>query len=125
MTSKILTIRQILEGIRTKNLEATLLFVDFSKVFNSIHKIKIEQILLAYGLHKETIAAIMILYKNRKVKVCSQDGDTDYFDILAGVQQGDTLAPYLFIICLDYVFRTSIDLMTENGSKLAKERSRK
>ena len=37
------------------------------------------------------------------------DGDTDYFDIVAGVLQGYTLAPYLFIICLDYVLRTSID----------------
>ena len=26
-----------------------------------------------------------------KVKVCSPDGDTDYFDIGAGVLQGDTL----------------------------------
>ena len=43
----------------------------------------------------------MMLYKNTKVKVCSPDGDTDYFDIVAGVLQGDTLAPYLFIICLD------------------------
>ena len=66
----------------------------------------------------------MILYKNTKVKVRSQDGDTDNFDIVSGVLQGDTLAPYLFIICLDYVPRTSIDLMKENGFKLAKERSR-
>ena len=58
-----------------------------------------------------------------KVKVCSPDGDTDYFDIVAGVLQGDTLALYLFIICLDYVLRTSIDLIKENGFKLAKERS--
>ena len=43
----------------------------------------------------------MRLYKNRKVKVCSPDGDTDFFDIVASVLQGDTLAPYLFIICLD------------------------
>ena len=66
-----------------------------------------EQILLAYGLPKETIAAIMMLYKNTKIKVCSLDGDTDCFDIVAGVLQGDTLTPYLFIICLDYVLRTS------------------
>ena len=31
----------------------------------------------------------------------------------------------LFIFCLDYVLRTSIDLMKENCFKLAKERSRK
>ena len=42
-----------------------------------------------------------------------------------GVLQGDTFSPYLFIICLDYVLRTSIDKMKENGFKLTKERSRR
>ena len=67
-----------------------------------------EQILLGYGVPKETIAAIMILYRNT-VKVRFPDGDTDYFDIVAGVLQRDALARYLFIICVDYVLRTSID----------------
>ena len=53
--------------------------------------------------------------KNTKVKIHSPDGDTDYFDIVTSVLQGDTLAPNLFIIiiCPDYVLRTSIDLMKE------------
>ena len=51
-----------------------------------------EQILLAYGLPKETVSGIMILYRNTKVKVRSPDGDTEYFAIVAGVLQGDTLA---------------------------------
>ena len=68
-----------------------------------------EQILLPYSLPKETDEAIMILYRNTKVKVHSPNGDIDYFNIVAGVLQGDTLAPYLFIICLDYVLRTLID----------------
>ena len=55
----------------------------------------------------------------------SPDGDTEYFDIVAGVLQGDTLAPYLFIICLDYVLRTSIDKIRENGFELTKKRSRR
>ena len=46
-------------------------------------------------------------------------------NIVAGVLQGDTLAAYLCIICRDYVLRMSIDLMRENGFKLAKERSRR
>ena len=75
-----------------------------------------EQILLAYSLPEETVAAITILYRNIKVKVRSTDEDTEYFDIAAGVLQGDTLALYLFIICLDYVLRTSIDNMRETAS---------
>ena len=82
-----------------------------------------EQIPLACGLPKETVAAIMMPYRNTKVKVRSSDWDSDYFDIVAGVLQGDALAPYLLIICLDYVLRTSIDKLKENGLKLTKERS--
>ena len=47
------------------------------------------------------------------------------FDIVAGVLQGDTLALYLFIICQNYVLRTSIDKMKENGFKLTKKSSRR
>ena len=82
-----------------------------------------EQILLAYGIPKETVAAITMLYWNTKLKVRLLDGE--YFDIVAGVLQGDTLAPYLFIICLDYVLRTSIDKIRGNGFELTKKRSRR
>ena len=67
----------------------------------------------------------MMLFRNTKVKVRSPDGDTDYFDIVAEVLQGDTFTPYLFIICLNYVLRTSINKMKDNGFKLTMERSRR
>ena len=67
----------------------------------------------------------MVLYGNTKVKVRCSDGNTDYFNIVAGVLQGDILAPYLFIICVDYLLRTSIDKMKENSFNLTKERSRR
>ena len=51
--------------------------------------------------------------------------NTDYFDIVTGMLRVDILALYLFIICLDNVLRTSMDLMKENGFRLAKERSRR
>ena len=50
-----------------------------------------------------------MLYKNKKAIVCSHNSDTNIFDIIAG----DTLT-YLFINCLDYILKTSIDLM-KNG----------
>ena len=65
-------------------------------------------------LPKETVTAIIILYRNTKVKVRSPDGNVD-FNIVAVFLQGDAFALYLFIICLDYVLRTSMDLIKENG----------
>ena len=91
------------------NLEATLLFVDFSKAFISIHRENMEQIFREYGLPKEIMIAIMVLYKNTKVIVRSHDGILNVFDIVAGVLLGDILAPYLLILSLDYVLRTSVE----------------
>ena len=83
-----------------------------------------EQIFLVFSIPKETVTAIIMLYKTTKVKVHSPDGDTDFFDIVACVLQGNTLASYLFIICQDYVLRTSIDLIKDNYFTLKKARSR-
>ena len=40
-----------------------------------------------------------------KVRARLPDGDTEFFDIIAGVLQENTLAQYPFIICFDYVFK--------------------
>ena len=37
-----------------------------------------------------------MLYKNTKEMVCSPDGNSNFFDIVAGVFQGDILAPYVY-----------------------------
>ena len=83
-----------------------------------------EQILLAYDLPKETITAMTMLYKNTKVKVRSLDGDRLLRDCSRCAAKR-YISPIPFIICLDYVLRTSIDLMKENGFKLEKARSRR
>ena len=56
--------------------------------------------------------------------VRSLDGVTDFFDIVIGVLQKDTLAPNLFIISIDYLLRTSIDLIKENCLTLKEGRKR-
>ena len=122
---KILTVRRIIEGIKEKNLVACIIFIDFSKAFDSIHRPKMADILKSYGIPNKIINAIMILYSNNKSMVRSPDGDTEIFEINSGVLQGDTLAPLLFIITLDYVLRTSIDLHKYLGLTLQKSRGRR
>ena len=66
------------------------------------------QILRAYSIPEQLVIAIGKLYENFKARVISPDGETELFEILAGVLQGDTLAPYLFIIILDYAMREAL-----------------
>ena len=61
-----------------------------------------------YGIPEQLVNAISKLYEETQAKVLSSDGETDYFETLAGVLQGDTLAPYLFAIVIDYVMRRAI-----------------
>ena len=46
-----------------------------------------------------------MLYTNNSATVLSPDGETESFDIKAGILQGDTLAPFLFIMAVDYILR--------------------
>ena len=57
--------------------------------------------------------------------VRSPDGDTDFFDISAEFLHGDTLASYIFLICLDYVLRKALDKNNELGFTLAKRKSKR
>ena len=122
-SGQILTIRRILEGVKAKKLPITLLFIDFAKAFDSIDRLKMENILIIYGIPKDIVNAIMMLYRNTSAMVRSPDGDTPYFEITTGVLQGDTLAPYLFIICLDYILKHSIDDNINLGFTLSQRRS--
>ena len=61
-------------------------------------------------------------YTTRTPKLLN--GETKSFDIVAEVLQEDMLAPFLFIIWLDSVLQTSIDLIKENCFILKKTRSR-
>ena len=66
------------------------------------------------------------MFDNTCAKVITSDGETDFFEIKAGVLQGDTLAPYLFAIVLDYVLRKTFSgKEKELGFTLQRQRSRR
>ena len=51
------------------------------------------------------------MYDNPSSSVKTLDGPTNEFFTTTGILQGDTLAPYLFVIVVDYLLRQSIDTL--------------
>ena len=68
-----------------------MLFIDFSKAFVSINREKMLKILLSYTNRNSQGS---MLYQNTRSMVRSPDGDTDFFEISAGVLQGHTSTIY-------------------------------
>ena len=107
-TGQILALRRIIEKVKINDIPAVLDFINFRKAFDSIHREKLFKILAPYGIPQQIITAIKAAYIDKMAQIITEDGNTDSFPIEAGVLQGDTLAPYLFIIMIDYFIRTAI-----------------
>ena len=52
-------------------------------------------ILKAYVVPPNLLRAIGTMYEGTRARVVTPDGDSEEFDILAGVLQGDSLPPFL------------------------------
>ena len=74
------------------------------------------KILSLHGIPTVIINAIKILYSDTSATVHRSD-------ICAEILQGDTLAPFLFMIVLDYVLRMSVDKMKDSGLEIHPRRS--
>ena len=122
----ILALRRVIEGVYSQNRKAIIVFVDFKKAFDSIHRGKMLEILRKYGVPDKLVKAVEQLYLGTFASVLSPDGETDKFEIKAGVLQGDTLAPYLFAIVVDYAMRQAIRNNEEElGFMIQPSRSRR
>ena len=105
----VLAWRRIYEEITaTKDAKMISTFVDFSKAFDSVDWNYIENILISYDVPTEIVDAVMSVYYGAKAAVKFEGGISDSFDLGVGVLQGDTLAPYLFVIVIDWVLRNAI-----------------
>lgn len=100
-----------------------MVFIDLRKAFDSVNRGILMKILLAYGIPQKIIDLISLLYTNTRAQVVTSVGVTKRFEILAGVLQGDTLAPYLLIMVVDYCVRLPIEKHPDIGLKLTPARS--
>ena len=89
----------------------TLFLEDFFQFFYTIHGRTTGQILPAYQQYQQK--PLQLLSNDTKTIVCSPKVETDFFDSVPGVLQADIRRSFQWIIYLDSVPRTEIDLMKE------------
>ena len=92
--------------MQAKTHKATLRFVDFSNIFDSLQRRKKEQILLECALHKETVTFMIILYKNAITMFRLSDEDTVFFWNWLWNSAKRSIST-IFIICVNYIYRSS------------------
>ena len=83
-------------------------FVDFTQAFPSVTHAALRESLQSWLVPDNMINAILQCYSNHTVVIKLPSGDVSY-TVETGVLQGDTLAPYLFVLLLDSVMHASID----------------
>ncbi|KAI8486765.1 hypothetical protein Bbelb_355130 [Branchiostoma belcheri] len=102
-------LRRIIEAFQTHQLSLIVTFIDFKKAFDSINRNVMFAVLRHYGVPVTIVNAISVLYNNSKSAVMVDGNITKPFQVTTGVLQGDVLAPFLFIILVDYLMKKSIE----------------
>ena len=97
----IFILRQILEQSHEWNGSLYVVFVDFEKAFDSLHRDSLWKILQHYGIPQKLVNVIRSLYKNFECRVVHNNQLTDPFKVETGVKQGCILLPLLFSMAND------------------------
>jgi hypothetical protein len=119
----IVALRRICEESLAHRLPLIAIFVDFSKAFDSVNRARLEEILQIYGIPNPLRSAICALYQETTACVRTREGDTQWFNTESGILQGDTLAPFLFLLYMDLVIRATLEGSEEHGFEVEKRRS--
>ena len=122
-TEQLMALRCVIDTYKVTNMTASLVFVDFLKAFDTLHKSSILVILSQYNVLKCLIIYIILMHSDTSACVSTELGTTEWFKTTSGVLQGDTLSPYLCIVQLDYALKKTLQddvgfvVRKRNGSR--------
>ena len=115
-TEQVMALICVIDTCRVTNMTASLVFVDFRKAFDALHRSLIQVILSQYNVPNCLMSDIIQMNSDTSACVSTELGPTDWFKTTSGVLQGDTPSPYLFIVLLDYSLKKTLQVLwSANG----------
>jgi hypothetical protein len=122
-TEQICALRILIDRCVLRQKSAVIVFIDFSKAFDSVDRAALRQIVNLYGIPEKLSKAVDALYCGTTAVVRTPDGISDPFPTTSGILQGDTLAPFLFVLAMDFVMRHAIFPHVSDSLTVAPRRS--
>jgi len=92
------------------------LFIDFKKVYDSVRREVLYNILIEFGIQVKLVTLIKMCFNETYGRVQVGKHLSDMFPIKNGLKQGDALSPLLFNTTLQYAIRRG--QVNQDGLKL-------
>lgn len=108
-TDQIATLRIILEQSLEWNSPLYVNFLDYEKAFDSVDRQTLWKLLRHYGVPEKITNIIRKSYERMTCRIVHGRQLTDAFEVHTGVRQGCLLSPFLFLLAIDWVMKTSTD----------------
>ena len=82
-------------------------FIDYEKAFDSVDRETLWKLLSHYGIPEKIIALIKCIYQEMRGRVTHAGQISESFEVETGVRQGCLLSPFLFLLVIDWIMKTT------------------
>lgn len=106
-TDQIATLRIIVEQSLEWNSPLYINFIDYEKAFDSVDRETLWKLLRHYAIPEKITNLIRNSYNEMSCRVVHGGQLTNTFQVRTGVRQGCLLSPFLFLLAIDWIMKTS------------------
>ena len=104
---QIATLRIIVEQSLEWNSPLYINFIDYEKAFDSVDRDTLWKLLRHYGVPEKITSLIRCIYQDMNCRVTHAGQLSECFEVKTGVRQGCLLSPFLFLLVIDWIMKTT------------------
>ena len=104
---QIASLRIIVEQSLEWNSPLYINFIDYEKVFYSVGRETMWKLLRHYGVPEKIFSLIRCTCQDMSCRIAHAGQLSESFEVKSGVRQGFLLSPFLFLLVIDWIMKTT------------------